>query len=136
MKAHFEPAPTVIAERYRFHRRDQASKESIGDYVAELHRLTAHCQFEATMDYLEEALRDRFVCRLKNESTPKCLLTETGLTSTKALEIAKSLETAVKGRTTAERFGASRNSAQCSVTVSQERDVLPLWKDKPQRRRL
>ena len=96
LKAHFEPAPIVIAERYRFHRRDQAAGESIGDYVAELRRLTAHCQFEATTDYLEEALRDRFVCGLKNESTRKRLLTETGLTFSKALEIAKSLETAAK----------------------------------------
>ena len=41
-----------------------------------------------------------------------------------------------EGRTAAERFGASRNSAQCSVTVSQERGVLPLWKDKPQSQQL
>ena len=80
LKAHFEPAPIVIAERFRFHRRDQAAGESIGDYVVELRRLTAHSQFEATTDYLEEALRDRFVCGLKNESTRKRLLTETGFT--------------------------------------------------------
>ena len=36
LKDHFEPTPSVIAERYRFHRRDQAVGESIGDYVAEL----------------------------------------------------------------------------------------------------
>ena len=93
MKAHFEPTPIVIAEPYRFH---QAAGESIGDYVTELCRLTAHCQFEAKTDYLEEALQDRFVCGLKNESIRKCLLTETGLTFSKALEIAKSLETAAK----------------------------------------
>ena len=71
LKAHFEPAPIMIAERYRFHRRDQAVGENIGDYVAELCRLTAHCHFEATTDHLEEVLRDRFVCGLRNESTRK-----------------------------------------------------------------
>ena len=51
LKAHFKPAPIVIAERYRYHCRDQAAGESIGDYVAELCRLTAHCHFEATTKY-------------------------------------------------------------------------------------
>ena len=96
LKAHFKPAPIVIAERYWFHCRDQAAGESIGDYVAELCRLTAHCHFEATTDNLEEVLRDCFVCGLRNESTRKRLLTEKDLTFLKALEIAKSLETAAK----------------------------------------
>ena len=50
LKSHFEPAPIVIAERYRFHRREQAAGESIADYVAELRRLTTHCKFEVTTD--------------------------------------------------------------------------------------
>ena len=61
LKSHFKPEPIVIAERYGFHRRAQAEGESIADYVAELRRLTTHCKFEDTTDYLEESLRDRFV---------------------------------------------------------------------------
>ena len=45
LKSHFEPVPIVIAEWYRFHRRDQAEGESIAKYVAELRRLTTHCKF-------------------------------------------------------------------------------------------
>jgi len=69
LKGHFEPASIVIADCYRFHCRDQVTGESIGDYVTELSRLTAHCQFEATMDYLEEALWEHFVCGLQNKNT-------------------------------------------------------------------
>ena len=76
LKSHFEPTPSVIAERYRFHRRDQASGESIVNYVAELRKLTTHCKFEETKDFLQESLRDRFVCGLRSESIRKCLLTE------------------------------------------------------------
>ena len=48
------------------------------------------------MDYLEESLRDRFVCGLHTEGTRKRLLIESNLTFAKALEIAQSLETAAK----------------------------------------
>ena len=33
---HFDPKPLVIAERFHFHRHNQASSESISEYVAEL----------------------------------------------------------------------------------------------------
>ena len=46
--------------------------------------------------YLEEALRDRFVCGLKNEGTQKRLLSEADLTFQKALEIAQGMEAAAK----------------------------------------
>lgn len=96
LKKHFNPAPLVIAERYRFHRRDQAAGESVADYVAELRRLAAKCKFEDTKEFLEESLRDRFVCGLKTESVRKRLLTEAELTFSKAVEVAQSLETAAK----------------------------------------
>ena len=42
---HFEPVPIVIAETYRFHRREQKARKSIAESVAELRRLTTHCKF-------------------------------------------------------------------------------------------
>ena len=96
MKSHFEPTPSVIAERYRFHRREQASGESIAAYVAELRKLTANCKFEDTTDFLEESLRDRFVCGLRSESTRKLLFREDKLTFSKAVDLAQNLETASK----------------------------------------
>ena len=90
---HCEPKPLVIAERFHFHCRQQATGESVSCYVAELRRLATNCEFGA---YLEEALRDRFVCGLKNEGTQKWLLSEADLTFQKALEIAQGMEAAAK----------------------------------------
>ena len=36
LRRHFDPKTLVIAERFYFHRRNQASGESISEYVAEL----------------------------------------------------------------------------------------------------
>lgn len=49
-----------------------------------------------TGTYLDEALRDRFVCGLRSEAAQKKLLTEDKLTFARAVEIAKSLETATE----------------------------------------
>ena len=34
LRRHFDPKPLVIAERFHFHRRNQASGENISEYVA------------------------------------------------------------------------------------------------------
>ena len=93
LKAYFESAPIVITKRYTFHRRDQAAGKIIGDYVTELRRLTAQCQFEATMVYFGIGPAGPFC--LWVEYTRKRLL-KTGLTFSKALETAKRLETSAK----------------------------------------
>ena len=91
LKAHFEPKPITIAERFHFHRRQQGENENIAEYVAELRHLASMCEFN---DYLNQALRDRLVCGLRHEAMQKRLLTESKLTLTKAIEIAQSLEAA------------------------------------------
>ena len=91
LQKHFEPKPVVIVQRFHFHRRNQAPGETVAEYVAELRRLATHCKFEG---YLEEALRDRLVCGLKNEGVQKRLLTYTDLILAKAVEVAQSMEAA------------------------------------------
>ena len=91
LKAHFQPKPLLIAERFRFYQRNQAAGESVLDYVAELRRLAISCDFG---EFLDQALRDRFVCGLRTESTQKRLLTERDLTLAKAVELASGMETA------------------------------------------
>lgn len=91
LAAHFEPKSFTIVERYHFHKRNQASSKSIADLVADLQRLASKCDFG---DYLDEALRDRFVCGVHNEAIQRRLLTESKLTFTNAVEIAKSMEAA------------------------------------------
>ena len=91
LKQHYEPKPLVIAERFHFHRRNQAASESIAEYVAELRRLSTHCEFGP---YLGQALRDRLVCGLQHESIQKRLLAEPDLTLKRATELALGMEAA------------------------------------------
>ncbi|KAJ8021906.1 hypothetical protein HOLleu_39239 [Holothuria leucospilota] len=93
LKGHLTPKPLVIAERFKFHRRNQNEGETISAYAAELKRLSTHCEFG---NFLQDALRDRFVCGIKNLSTQRKLLSEAGLTFSKALEKALASEMAEK----------------------------------------
>ena len=91
LQSHFQPKPLLIAERFHFHRRDQAADESIAEYVAELRRLSTNCEFG---DTLNDALRDWLVCGMRNTSAQKRLLAEADLTFIRALELAQGMEAA------------------------------------------
>ncbi len=93
LKGHFQPEPLVIAERHRFYTRSQGANESVLEFVADLRRLAITCDFG---DFLNQALRDRFVCGLREETVQRRLLTEENLTLTRALEIAQAKEAASK----------------------------------------
>ena len=64
-------------ERFHFHRRSQATSESLCEYVAELWKLSTHCEFG---ECLYEALRDRLVSGLRSEAIQRHLLSEADLT--------------------------------------------------------
>ncbi len=89
LESHYEPKPIVIAERFHFHRRNQLPNESVAEYVAELRRLSTHCKFGT---YLNDALRDRLVCGLRNEAIQKRLLEVKELTFKDALDQAQAME--------------------------------------------
>ena len=94
---HFEPRPIVIAERFRFHKRDQKPGESITVFLSKLRRLAAFCSFGTFLEEAleeEEALRDRLVCGVLNEAIQRKLLTEADLTLSKAFKIAQGIEAA------------------------------------------
>ena len=65
----------------------------MADYVAELRRLSVHCEFGP---FLNDALRDRFVCGLRSELVQRRLLAEDKLTLAWVLEIAQGMEEADK----------------------------------------
>ena len=58
LRVHLAPKPLVIAERFRFYKRDQKETEGIKAYAASLQKLAEHCDFG---DTLSDALRDRLV---------------------------------------------------------------------------
>ena len=93
LNAQLNPKPSVIAERYRFHKRNQSANETVMDYVAELRRLSVNCNFNAT---LSDTLRDRLVCGLRHEYIQKRLLSESELDLDKAIKISVAMETASK----------------------------------------
>ena len=90
---HYEQKPITIAERFHFHKRYQQPTKAIAEFVAELKRLARTCEFG---DFLDQALRDQFVCGVAHAGTLKRLLTESTLTLAKAIEIATSAEAAEK----------------------------------------
>lgn len=107
LKEHFESKPIKVAERYYFRRRVQAPGESIAEFVAELHRLSTHCEFDG---YLEDELCDQLVCGLRNKNIWKKLFLEANLTFQKALELAQSYKAA-------ENAQQLKESANASVSV-------------------
>ena len=90
LKNHLNPKPLVIAERYKFYHRCQNQGESLKDFLAEVRRMTEHGEFQ---NFLEEAIRDRFVCGMHMSNIRKRLLTEVNLTLERATSIALSMET-------------------------------------------
>ena len=93
LKDHLNPKPLEIAERFRFHKQNQKERESVGDFVAGIRKLSTHCNFG---EFQENMLRDRLVCGLKSEHIQNKLLAQADLTFAKALSMAIAIETAYK----------------------------------------
>ena len=88
---HYDPAPSQIMQRYKFHTRERGPSESIANYVAELKSIGGLCRFQ---DTLPDMLRDRLVCGVNDGRIQRALLQEHNLTFERALEIAQSIEAA------------------------------------------
>lgn len=122
---HFCPPPLEIVERFKFHRRNQGLNESLSDYLAEIKRLSEHCNFGIS---LQTSLRDRFVCGIKDEAIQKQLLQEQNLTLERATSLALAMETA--HRDAAEIHGDSTaihriNAPRTSKYPQQSRKTFP-----------
>ena len=91
LKAHCQPKRLLVAESCCFYQRAQAAGELVQDFVADLRCLAISCEFG---EFLDQALRDRFVCRLKSEAIQKKLLAEDKWTIARAVEQARGMEVA------------------------------------------
>ena len=93
MTKHYDPVPSEIVQRYKFHTRFRQPGETVSTYVSELRSLAEHCNFGATLDLM---LRDRLVCGINDDAIQRRLLSEQNLTFDKALTTAQGLEAAAK----------------------------------------
>ncbi|XP_064645931.1 uncharacterized protein K02A2.6-like [Lineus longissimus] len=85
LRAHYNPPPLEISEK-------QKSGESVNDYVLALRKLSIYCYFG---NYLNRALRDKFVCGLQDTRIQKLLKTA-DLTFARATQIAVAMEMSSK----------------------------------------
>lgn len=86
---YFKPKTNTIAERFKFYKRNQNINETINDYIVELKTLSKTCDFK---EFLDDALRDKLVCGVKNEAIQQRLLNEIDLKFDKACELATGME--------------------------------------------
>ena len=88
-----DPKPIIIAERFQFHQRNQCQGKSVAQYIAELRKLTTHCEFR---EYLDQTIRNRLVSGLNSEAIQKRLLSKRNMTLAAAQEIALGMKAATK----------------------------------------
>ncbi|XP_064486119.1 uncharacterized protein LOC135398664 [Ornithodoros turicata] len=93
-KGHFVPRLNVIYERACFNQRHQRDHETVEEFVRELHRLAATCEYGALK---EELIRDRLVVGLHDKGLSEKLQLDSSLTLEKAVNRARNSE-AVKGQ--------------------------------------
>ena len=111
VQEHHQPPPSFIVQRYNFNMRIQKEGETISQFVAALRHLSEHCKFEATLD---DMLRDRIVCGVRDRRIQQRLLAEPDLKLKKAMELALAAE------------AAERNSKDLQQTPAKTEPLLQL----------
>ena len=74
-----KPKPLAIAERFRFFQRNKGKQETVSQYIAELRKLSEHCELVNS-----SIKRDRLVCGLSSVASLRKLLAEDKLDLKKA----------------------------------------------------
>lgn len=87
---HFSPKPNEISMAFKFYKRDQAKDESSSDYIAQLRKISADCNFPN----LERMLRDRLVCGMSDRALQFELLKRDPLTYADVVDAMLSAESA------------------------------------------
>lgn len=88
--AYFSPKKNIITiERHRFFTRIQKEYESVEQYVFELNKMAANCEFQTLKDDL---VKDRLIGGITDSTLKERLLRETDLNLSKTLEICRLAE--------------------------------------------
>lgn len=83
----------MIAEKFRFEKREQRPGESVLSFIVGLSNLATHCQLEAR---LSDTLRDGLVIGLRNETIQKRLISEADLDLERTSNLAIAIKTATR----------------------------------------
>ena len=90
---HHQLRPSIIVQRFHFHNCTRQPGISVGEFVAQLRKLSEFCDSGET---LNDMLRDCLVCGC-NDDRPQCkFLVETTLSIDEALTLAKAMGTSVR----------------------------------------
>ena len=82
---HFSPPPSEVLQRFRFNGRVRQPGESVSTFVAEIRKLSEHCNFG---DALDKTMRDCIIGGINDEAIREKLLAEKGdLTYKRTVEI-------------------------------------------------
>ena len=87
---HFKPKHLEVTESFKFYDAKQEEGESISNFLVRLKHLTSTCEFGS---FLKKALRDKFVCGLKDDKIQEKLLSKDKLLE-EAVKMAKAMELA------------------------------------------
>ncbi|XP_049883119.1 uncharacterized protein LOC126378773 [Pectinophora gossypiella] len=92
LSKHYSPKPNEISMSYKFYKRDQNRGESSAEYITQLRKISAGCNFSD----LERMLRDRLVCGMRDDRLQYELLKRDNLTYKDVVEAMQSAESAGK----------------------------------------
>ena len=93
LASHFNPTPSPIVLRFKFHSHSREPGESVAGFVSQLCALSENCNFN---DTLEDMLHDRIVCGVNDDVIQRQLIAERKLSFKKAVEVAHSMETVAR----------------------------------------
>ena len=110
----------VLAERHRFYNYKQREGQTLTDYLAELRKLAALCDW--TQAQLSENLRDKFVMGIHNEQLLQQLLTQDHKKPLEELfELARTFEVAEKESLRRAEDNSAINSSTVTAAVTGSR---------------
>jgi len=91
LKKHYSPKVLIPLEKLKFNRRSQSHTESIAEFILALKQMATTCNYG---QFLDQALRDRLIAGLSEESLIKKLLAEpTEMSFAQACKICLDYET-------------------------------------------
>ncbi|XP_011883709.1 PREDICTED: uncharacterized protein LOC105570867 [Vollenhovia emeryi] len=94
LKEFYDPVTLEIAEVYKLHQRKQEEGETAQEYSAALHRIALKCNFGT---FIKTAIRNVFVCGLRNRKAQGRLLEMRDLSLHPAVQTAATIELSERG---------------------------------------